>query len=105
VKVEKVAKNGQMVQNCYPLSPGVGDCLAKCECELCVFGVCVVHQQGGAKGLGVLPLFPIFRHFFIFLKNLSSYVISVAFSRENCCPPKRQKRPKIAKHTLVFRTS
>jgi len=22
VKVEKMAKNGQMVQNCYPLSPG-----------------------------------------------------------------------------------
>ena len=23
MKVEKLAKNGQMVQNCYPLSPGV----------------------------------------------------------------------------------
>jgi hypothetical protein len=22
VKVEKLAKNGEMVQNCYPLSPG-----------------------------------------------------------------------------------
>jgi len=53
----------------------------------------------GAKGLGVLPLFPIFRHFFHFHKNPSSFVISVAFSRENCFPQKPENRPKIAKHT------
>jgi len=55
--------------------------------------------QQGAKGLGVLHHFPIFRPFFHFHKNLSSSVISVAFSRENCFPQKPQKRPKIAKHT------
>jgi hypothetical protein len=52
-----------------------------------------------AKGLGVLPLFPIFRHFFHFHKNPSSSVISGAFSRENRFLPKPKKRPKIAKHT------
>ena len=53
----------------------------------------------GAKGLGVLHHLPIFRPFFHFHKNLSSSVISVAFSRENCFPQKPKKRPKIAKHT------
>ena len=52
-----------------------------------------------AKGLGVLPLLPIFRHFFHFHKNPSSSVISDTFSRENRFPPKPKKRPKIAKHT------
>ena len=33
----------------------------------------------GAKGLGVLPLFPIFRQFFHFHKNLSSSVMSGTF--------------------------
>jgi hypothetical protein len=37
--------------------------------------------------------------FFHFHKNPSSSVISVTFSRENRFPQKRQKRPKIAKHT------
>jgi len=32
-------------------------------------------------------------------ENPSSSVMSVSFSRENHFPPKRQKRPKIAKHT------
>ena len=58
-----------------------------------------LDQLLGAKGLGVLPLFPIFRHFFNFHKNLSSSVISGTFSRENRFPPKPKKRPKIAKHT------
>jgi hypothetical protein len=53
----------------------------------------------GAKGIAVLPLFPIFRPFFHFHKNLSSSVISGTFSRENRFPPKPKKRPKIAKHT------
>ena len=53
----------------------------------------------GAKGLGVLHHLPIFRPFFHFHENPSSSVISVAFSRENCFPPKPEKRPKIAKHT------
>jgi hypothetical protein len=53
----------------------------------------------GAKGIAVLPLFPIFRQFFHFHKNLSSSVISGTFSRENRFPPKPKKRPKIAKHT------
>jgi hypothetical protein len=55
--------------------------------------------DGGAKGRAVLPLFPNFRQFFHFHKNPSSSVISGTFSRENRFPPKRQKRPKIAKHT------
>ena len=54
---------------------------------------------GGAKGIAVLPLFPIFRQFFHFHENPSSSVISGTFSRENRFPQKRQKRPKIAKHT------
>ena len=37
----------------------------------------------GAKGIAVLPLFPIFRPFFHFHKNPSSSVISGTFSREN----------------------
>ena len=53
----------------------------------------------GAKGIAVLPLLPIFRHFFHLHKNLSSSVISGTFSRENRFPPKPKKRPKIAKHT------
>jgi hypothetical protein len=53
----------------------------------------------GAKGLGVLPLLSIFRPFFHFHKNPSSFVISGTFSREDRFPPKPQKRPKIAKHT------
>ena len=54
---------------------------------------------GGAKGLGVLHHFPIFRPFSHFHENPSSSVISGTFSRENRFPQKRQKRPKIAKHT------
>ncbi len=53
----------------------------------------------GLRLLGVLPLFPIFRQFFHFRKNPSSSVISGTFSRQNRFPQKRQKRPKIAKHT------
>ena len=53
----------------------------------------------GANGIAVLHLFPIFRPFFPFHKNLSSSVISGTFSRENRFPPKPKKRPKIAKHT------
>ena len=53
----------------------------------------------GAKGIAVLPLFPIFRQFFHFHENPSSSVISGTFSRENRFRQKRQKRPKIAKHT------
>ena len=65
----------------------------------------IIHGPGdhrvvdGAKGLGVLPLLPNFRHFFHFHKNPSSSVISGTFSRENRFPPKPKKRPKIAKHT------
>jgi hypothetical protein len=58
-----------------------------------------LHMDAGAKGLGVLPLLPIFCPFFHFHKNPSSSVISGTFSRENCFPPKPKKRPKIAKHT------
>ena len=58
------------------------------------------HAMAGAKGIAVLPLFPIFRQFFHFHENpSSSSVISGTFSRENRFPQKRQKRPKIAKHT------
>ena len=57
------------------------------------------HWAEGAKGIAVLPLFPIFRQFFHFHENPSSSVISGTFSRENRFPQKRQKRPKIAKHT------
>jgi hypothetical protein len=59
----------------------------------------VLQLQAGAKGIAVLPLFPIFRQFFHFHENPSSSVISGTFSRENRFPQKRQKRPKIAKHT------
>jgi len=60
----------------------------------------IVNQvNAGAEELGVLPLLPIFRPFFHFHKNPSSSVISGTFSRENRFPPKRKKRPKIAKHT------
>jgi hypothetical protein len=55
--------------------------------------------MSGAKGIAVLPLFPIFRQFFHFHENPASSVISGTFSRENRFPQKRQKRPKIAKHT------
>ena len=58
-----------------------------------------VMRFSGAKGIAVLPLFPIFRQFFHFRKNPSSSVISGTFSRENRFPQKRQKRPKIAKLT------
>jgi hypothetical protein len=58
-----------------------------------------VCGKTGAKGVVVLPLFPIFRHFFHFHKNPSSSVISGTFSCENRFPPKPKKRPKIAKHT------
>ena len=59
-----------------------------------------VRETAGAKGIAVLPLFPIFRHFFHFHQNLLiSSAISGTFSRENRFPQKRQKRPKIAKHT------
>ena len=53
-------------------------------------------KKDGAKGIAVLPLFPIFRQFFHFHENPSSSVISGTFSPENRFP---QKRPKIAKHT------
>ena len=61
--------------------------------------IVVAHDDSGVKGLGVLPLFPIFRPFFHFHKNPSSSVISGTFSRENRFPPKHKKRPKITKHT------
>ena len=44
---------------------------------------------GGAKGIAVLPLFPIFRQFFHSHENPSSSVISGTFSRENRFPRKR----------------
>jgi hypothetical protein len=59
----------------------------------------VAYASAGAKGLGVLHHFPIFRQFSHFHENPSSSVISGAFSRENRFSQKRQKRPKIAKHT------
>ena len=57
------------------------------------------EPPAGAKGIAVLPLFPIFRQFFHFHENPSSSVISGTFSRKNRFPQKRQKLPKIAKHT------
>ena len=61
----------------------------------------IIEDIGNADASydAVLPLFPIFRQFFHFHENPSSSVISGTFSRENRFPQKRQKRPKIAKHT------
>ncbi len=58
--------------------------------------------QGVRKGTRKRDAFvrtKFFRQFFHFHENPSSSVISGTFSRENRFPQKRQKRPKIAKHT------
>ena len=74
-------------------------CVAKEQSGKTFFLSNLLYQLKQAKGLGVLHHFPIFRQFFHFHENPSSSVISGTFSRENRFPQKRQKRPKIAKHT------
>jgi len=59
----------------------------------------VIGRITGAKGIALLHHFHNFRHFFHFHKNLSGSVLSGTNSLENRFPPKRKKRPKIAKHT------
>ena len=68
MKVEKLAKNWQMVQNCYPLSPPCLNFAFLRELKGILTGVCAWNHGRGLRGWEFCPFSPFFANFSTFTK-------------------------------------